>query len=111
MNQFTTIAADIVAIAVLTFGLYFPRHHRRDLVVAFLAVNIGVLAVATALGSSTVTAGGDGVKSDNDEDADAGYVSVTGGTVDVTASVEGLEAAHVAVSGGDVPVVASATTE
>ncbi|WP_158850835.1 DUF4956 domain-containing protein [Saccharothrix deserti] len=57
MNQLTTIAADIVAIAILTFGLYFPRHHRRDLVVAFLGVNVGVLAVAMALGSSTVTAG------------------------------------------------------
>nr|WP_260408599.1 DUF4956 domain-containing protein [Planomonospora venezuelensis] len=51
------IAADLVAIAVLTFGVYFPRHHRRDLVVAFLGVNIGVLAVSMVLGSSTVGAG------------------------------------------------------
>ncbi|MFP5281985.1 MAG: DUF4956 domain-containing protein, partial [Actinomycetes bacterium] len=43
MNSFLIIAADLVAIAVLTFGVYFPRHHRRDLVVAFLGVNIGVL--------------------------------------------------------------------
>jgi hypothetical protein len=50
-------AADLVAIGVLTFVLYFPRHRRRDLVVAFLGVNVGVLAVAGALSSSTVGAG------------------------------------------------------
>jgi hypothetical protein len=50
-------AADLVAIAVLTFALYFPRHRRRDLVVAFLGVNVGVLAVSQVLGSTTVGAG------------------------------------------------------
>ncbi|GAA3162993.1 DUF4956 domain-containing protein [Planomonospora alba] len=57
MNQLMMIAADLAAIAVLTFGVYFPRHHRRDLVTAFLGVNIGVLAVSAVLGSSTVGAG------------------------------------------------------
>lgn len=57
MNQLMLIAVDCVAIAILTFGIYFPRHHRRDLVVAFLGVNIGVLAVSMTLGSSTVGAG------------------------------------------------------
>jgi Ca2+/Na+ antiporter len=42
---------------LLAFGLYFPRHHRRDLVAAFLGVNIGVLAVSIVLGSSTIGAG------------------------------------------------------
>jgi hypothetical protein len=37
--------------------LYFPRHRRRDLVVAFLCVNIGVLAVAQVLASSAVGVG------------------------------------------------------
>lgn len=50
-------AADLVAIGVLTFALYFPRHRRRDLVVAFLGVNVGVLAVVGALSSATVGAG------------------------------------------------------
>jgi hypothetical protein len=50
-------AIDLVAISILTFALYFPRHRRRDLVVAFLGVNVGVLAVAGALSSSTVGAG------------------------------------------------------
>ncbi|MFC4068180.1 DUF4956 domain-containing protein [Actinoplanes subglobosus] len=43
--------------SVLVFGLYFPRHRRRDLVVAFLGVNVGVLAVAGSLSSSSVGAG------------------------------------------------------
>lgn len=57
MNQLMIIAADLVAIGVLAFGIYFPRHHRRDLVVAFLGVNIGVLAVSVVLASTTVGAG------------------------------------------------------
>jgi hypothetical protein len=57
VNQLLVVAADLTAIAILTFGVYFPRHHRRDLVVAFLGVNIGVLATAMVLGSSTVGAG------------------------------------------------------
>jgi hypothetical protein len=48
---------DLLAITLLTFGLYFPRHRRRDLVVSYLGVNIGVLAVAEALTSVEVTAG------------------------------------------------------
>jgi hypothetical protein len=50
-------ALDLLAISILTFGLYFPRHRRRDLVVSYLGVNIGVLAVAEALTSAEVTAG------------------------------------------------------
>jgi hypothetical protein len=48
---------DLAAISILAFGLYFPRHRRRDLVVAFIGVNVGVLAVAEAFTSSAVTAG------------------------------------------------------
>ena len=51
------IAIDLVAIAVLTFGLYFPRHRRKDLVVAFLTVNVGVMAVSLVLASATVGLG------------------------------------------------------
>jgi hypothetical protein len=50
-------ALDIVAISILAFGLYFPRHRRKDLVVSYLGVNIGVLAVAEALSSASVGAG------------------------------------------------------
>ena len=51
------IAIDLFAIAIMTFGMYFPRHRRRDHVVAFLGVNVGVLAVATVLGSAEVGIG------------------------------------------------------
>jgi hypothetical protein len=57
MSPFLLPAADLVAISLLTFGIYFPRHRRRDLVVAYLAVNVGVLAVASVLADSTVGAG------------------------------------------------------
>lgn len=51
------IVLDLLAICVLAFGLYFPRHHRRDLVTAYLGVNVGVLAVATVLMDSAIGAG------------------------------------------------------
>ena len=57
MSTLTSIAMDLVAITVLVFGLYVPRHNRRDLVVAFLGVNVGVMAVSAALLDSAVSAG------------------------------------------------------
>jgi len=59
MNQNTMIliGIDLVAAVTLTVGLYYPRHRRRDLVVAFLGVNVGVLAVTAVLGSAEVAAG------------------------------------------------------
>ena len=57
VNQLIIAAADLAAIALLTFGVYFPRHHRRDLVVAFTGINVGVLAVAMVLGSAGVGIG------------------------------------------------------
>lgn len=51
------IAADLVAAIILSLAIYYRRHRRRDLVVAFLGVNIGVLAVTTVLGSAEVAAG------------------------------------------------------
>ena len=49
--------ANIVGILILTLGLYFPRHGRRDLVVAYLGVNIGIMAVSSVLLSTAVGAG------------------------------------------------------
>lgn len=57
--------------------------------------------------SVAVVAGGDGLKSDNAEDATMGYVSVEAGTVTVDAAADGLDAeTDVLVSGGDVAVTA-----
>ena len=57
MPHAALLALDLVAISLLTFGLYFRRHRRRDLVVAYLCVNVGVLAVATVLTESAVGVG------------------------------------------------------
>jgi hypothetical protein len=51
------IAIDLVAIAVLTGGVYFRRHRRRDMILAYVALNVGVMAVAIALSSNAVSAG------------------------------------------------------
>lgn len=53
----TLIGADLVAVTILIFGLFLPRHGRRDLIMAYLVVNVGVMAVASALITSTVSAG------------------------------------------------------
>ena len=57
MNTGTHIAIDVVAIFILVFGLYSPRHHRRDMVVSLLVLNIGVLGVSTMLSNAEVNAG------------------------------------------------------
>ena len=57
MSQEILIGANFVAIAVLVFGIYFPRHRRRDMVVAYLGVNAGVLAIAAILSSVNATVG------------------------------------------------------
>ncbi len=57
MEQTIMIAIDLVAVSVMTFALYFPRHRRRDLVVAYLVVNVGVLAVSAVLGTTEVGLG------------------------------------------------------
>ncbi|WP_395639018.1 DUF4956 domain-containing protein [Pseudolysinimonas sp.] len=56
MNQFLLIAADLIAITALVV-MFFLRHRRRDLVVAFVTVNVGVLAVASILGTTEVGLG------------------------------------------------------
>ncbi len=57
MAHLITIAANVVAIAVLVFGIYFPRHRHRDMVVAYLGINAGVLAIAAVLSSVNASVG------------------------------------------------------
>ena len=57
MSLSILILIDVIAIFILTFGLYFPRHRRRGMVVAYLTANIGVVAVASVLASSSIQAG------------------------------------------------------
>jgi len=57
MSVFAFIAADLVAIAIMVFGLYFPRHRRRDLIVAFLSINVGVMGVTYAMATAELSLG------------------------------------------------------
>lgn len=49
--------ADLAAISLLVFAVYLPRHRRKDLVLAYLGVNTGVLAVTVMLVASDATLG------------------------------------------------------
>lgn len=57
MSQLAMFAVDWLAVGLLALGLYFPRHRRRDLVVSYLGVNVGVLAVSSVLSSTAIAAG------------------------------------------------------
>ncbi|APY87226.1 DUF4956 domain-containing protein [Streptomyces alfalfae] len=50
------LAVDLAAVTLLTFGVFYPRHRRRELVPAYLALNVALFAVVAGLG----TVGGDG---------------------------------------------------
>lgn len=49
------VGLDLIAIFILVFGLYFPRHRRRDLVIAYLMINLGLIAVTSALVAEETT--------------------------------------------------------
>ena len=53
---FVFVLVDLVAISVVA-SVYFHRHQRRDLLLAYLALNAGVLAVTVILASAPVSAG------------------------------------------------------
>ena len=52
LAAFASICIDIVALAILVGALYIPRHGRRDLVAAYIGVNVGVLAVTLLLSNA-----------------------------------------------------------
>jgi hypothetical protein len=57
INVWTAIGTDIVAISVLAYAVYYRRYFRRDLVLAYMALNVGVLAVTMLLTDSSAGAG------------------------------------------------------
>lgn len=57
MTHYLLAGADLAAVLVLALAVYFPRHRRGDLVTAFVAVNVGVLAVTVTLSSGAATVG------------------------------------------------------
>ncbi|HFH9836951.1 TPA: carbohydrate-binding domain-containing protein [Streptococcus suis] len=56
-------------------------------------------------GTIDVTAGGDGIKSTNDTDTTKGYTTITGGTITVAAGDDGIKAEMaLTIDGGDITV-------
>jgi hypothetical protein len=43
------LVTDLAAIGLLAYAVYFRRYHRRDLLLAYIALNVGVLAVTALL--------------------------------------------------------------
>ncbi|MFI7126780.1 DUF4956 domain-containing protein [Nonomuraea sp. NPDC050153] len=43
------LVMDLVSIVALAYGLYYRRHHRRDLLFAYVALNVGIFAVVSLL--------------------------------------------------------------
>ncbi|WP_198587421.1 DUF4956 domain-containing protein, partial [Brevibacterium epidermidis] len=43
MSFAIALATDLIAIFVLAYVLYFRRHRRRDLLLSYVALNIGVV--------------------------------------------------------------------
>lgn len=54
---FAAIAVDLFAVSMLAGPLYFRRHRRRDLMLSYMALNVGVLGVTVALSGSEVGIG------------------------------------------------------
>lgn len=56
MPNLLILAADLVAITTLVL-VYHRRHRRRDMVLAYVGLNVGVLAVAVVLAGAVVGVG------------------------------------------------------
>jgi hypothetical protein len=51
------LPVDLFAIAVLACAVYYRRHHRTDLALAYVALNVGVFAVSALMLSQQVSLG------------------------------------------------------
>ena len=51
------LLADLIAISVLVCGVYYRRHRRRDMLLAYVGLNVGVLAVTVTLTGVAVATG------------------------------------------------------
>ena len=57
MTTLILMIADLGAISFLVFGVFARRHSRRDLIPAYLIINVGLAAVMQVLYSSTAALG------------------------------------------------------
>jgi hypothetical protein len=51
------LAIDLVAIAVLAYGIYYRRHRRRDLVVIYAMFNVGLFLALVVISNGNISAG------------------------------------------------------
>ncbi len=51
------LAVNVAAIAILAYAIYFRRHRRRDLLGAYVALNLGVFSAVTLLATQEVGVG------------------------------------------------------
>jgi hypothetical protein len=51
------LITDVLAIGLVAYGIYFRRYYRRDLLLAYCALNFGVFAVTALLVKSTAGVG------------------------------------------------------
>jgi len=57
MSDGLLVLFNAIAILIMVFCLYFPRHGRKDMVVALFGINVGVLGVSFTLADAAVSAG------------------------------------------------------
>ena len=57
MPDVLILLTDLIAIHALVFGVYYRRHRRRDMLLAFIGLNVGVLAVSAVLAGVAVGVG------------------------------------------------------
>ncbi|MFD4634162.1 DUF4956 domain-containing protein [Streptomyces sp. NPDC058284] len=55
------LGVDLAAVSLLTFGVFYPRHRRRELVPAYLALNVALFTVVAGLGTVGDSGGNGGL--------------------------------------------------
>ena len=51
-NLWIALAANMVCISVLVYAVYFPRYQRRDLAIAYVCLNVGIMLVTLLMSGS-----------------------------------------------------------
>ena len=51
------LVTDVVAITVVAYGIYFRRYYRRDLLLAYISLNVAIFAVTALLAESKAGVG------------------------------------------------------
>lgn len=54
LSLLADLAIDLIAVFILAFAIYYRRHRRRDLVLAYVALNVGLFVVVSMLTTTSV---------------------------------------------------------